>query len=351
MSTDLAELIRDRVEAVPVPPGDLEAVHRAGHRLRFLRTAPVVAAALLLVCGLGFLLQSAGTNRSEHVIEPMGRLDFSQGLRAYADPGRELHLGGRTFPAKDLEALDTDAAATPYGVVFYDAGRPFLLGPSGEATPLEPDADRGDFAPTAKADAVGARVAYGAVLGGHPTVVVRDLDSDEVVASHVVAKGTTIDALDDGVVFLRTDDGTTTWDTATDEVVDLAGPETRVADVRNGVLLYDGPAPAGPGASPYRLVAGAVDAQLTLDGGHVLYWSSRLESTDGGDPIVLEQGEASHGTGYGWWTVDTDGSILAAVPGKRARSEVYDCEVPSGTCEDLGPLRTSGDPMFIGDDM
>ena len=31
---------------------------------------------------------------------------------------------------------------------------------------------------------------------------------------------------------------------------------------------------------------------------------------------------------------------------------VYDCEVPSGTCEELGPLDPEGgDPMFIGNDM
>ena len=31
---------------------------------------------------------------------------------------------------------------------------------------------------------------------------------------------------------------------------------------------------------------------------------------------------------------------------------VYDCEVPSGVCEELGPLTVAGgDPMFIGNDM
>ncbi len=90
---------------------------------------------------------------------------------------------------------------------------------------------------------------------------------------------------------------------------------------------------------------GAIDAQLTYDGGHVLYWSNRLEPTDGGRPIVLDQ-QAT------FFTVDTDGSILAVAPGRDATSTVYDCEVPSGRCTELGPLETShGDPMFIGNDM
>ena len=50
--------------------------------------------------------------------------------------------------------------------------------------------------------------------------------------------------------------------------------------------------------------------------------------------------------------MDTDGSILTAVPGKGSTSTVYDCEVPSGHCTELGPLDTiHGDPMFIGVDM
>ena len=122
----------------------------------------------------------------------------------------------------------------------------------------------------------------------------------------------------------------------------LAGPKTRVADVRNGVLLYDGPAPDGPAAATYRLVPGAIDAQLTYDGGHILYWSNRLESTDGGTPIVLDQKAT-------FFTVDTDGSILAVGAGEGSTDLVYDCEVPSGRCAELASLDTRhGDPMFMG---
>ena len=111
------------------------------------------------------------------------------------------------------------------------------------------------------------------------------------------------------------------------------------------MLLYDGPAPDGPAAAAYRLVPGAIDAQLTYDGAHILYWSNKLEPTDGGKPIVLDQKAT-------FFAIDTDGSILAAAFAKGGGAIVYDCEVPSGACTDLGPMTTrGGDPMFIGVDM
>jgi hypothetical protein len=189
-------------------------------------------------------------------------------------------------------------------------------------------------------------VAYGATIEGRPHIVVHDFEHpDDPVAIKEVPAGTEISAIDGGVVVLRTPAGSQAWNARSGELADLAGPKTRVADVRNGVLLYNGPAPTGPGAAAYRLVPGAIDAQLTFDGGHVLYWSSKLESTDGSAPIVLDQ-KAS------FFAVDTDGSILAAERMKSGGAEVYDCEIPSGRCEDLGHLPlTGGDPMFMGNDM
>ncbi|MBZ5740129.1 hypothetical protein [Nocardioides mangrovi] len=345
--TGLAELLHDRLDDVPVPPADLDRVEQQGRRIRRRRRAPLVVGAVVLVAVAGYALRPGGADdRSERRIDPIGRLDFGDGLRAYADPGRVVHLGDRTVPAADLEALDTDAAATPFGIVFYADGVPMLLEESGDSVPLQPGAERGDFLPTSKADSVNPWVAYGATVDGQPTVVVRDLARGTVVATHPVPGDTVIDALDDGVVFLRTGEGTTVWDPATDTESDLAGPRTSVADVRGGVVLYDGQRPSGPAAPAYRLVEGAIDAQLTFDGAHVLYWSNRLEPTDGGDPIVLDH----QGT---FFAVDTDGSILMAGSQRGAPGDTfYDCEVPSGTCVELGTLRmTGGDPMFIGVDM
>jgi len=272
-------------------------------------------------------------------------MDFSKGLRAYADPSYEIHLGDRTFPADRLANLDTDAAATPYGVVFYDHGMPRLLAETGEVTALEPTAARGRFVPTAQADSTRPWVAYGATIDGAPTLVVHDVESGDAVGTLEVDDDTVIDAIDGGVVFLRTAGGTRAWWPDEDVTLDVAGPRTRVADVRNGVLLYDGPRPDGPAASDLRLVPGAIDAQLTYDGGHVLSWSSTLASTDGSAPIVLDQKAT-------FYAVDTDGSILAAAPAKGGGSTVYDCAIPSGACEEIGSLTgRGGDPMFIGVDM
>lgn len=348
--SDLAELIHQRLDAVDVPPPDLAAVHRQGDRIRGRRVIGVVSAgiAAVVVAGLvvGQLSGGGGGAGSEgRGIEPIGRLDVSAGLRAYAAPGGEIHLGGRTFPAARLDFLDTDAAATPYGVLFYDAGRPRLLDESGAVVDLEPGAEKTDFHPTAKVDSQQPLVAYGVTLGGVPLVVVRDLSTDAVVARHEVPGDAVIDGIDDGVVLVRTGDGTFAWDSRVAEMQQLSGRKTRVADVRNGVLLYDGPTPDGPAAAAYRLVPGAIDAQLTFDGGHVLYWSNRLDSTDGGRPIVLDQKAT-------FFTVDTDGSILAAGAGPGSTSRVYDCEVPSGRCVELDPVDTlHGDPIFIGNDM
>jgi hypothetical protein len=353
---DLTELIRNRLDALDVPPPDLALVRRRGHRLRGLRAVAAASAVVVAVVAVGLLVDrtgGGGADDGSRGVDPIGRLDLSHGLRAYAAPDAEIHLGGRTFPAERLEFLDTDATATSAGVLFYDRGVPHLLTESGEITDLEPDASRTAVRTTSKVDSVGSVVAYGAELDGQLEVRVRDLASGELLASHAVPTDTVIDAVDDGVVFLRGDQGTTRWDTRTDEQRLFAGPRTTVADVRNGVVLYDGPAPDGPDAGAYRLVAGGVDAQLTYDGEHVLYWSSRLEPTKpGGRPVLLDAGSTAPGPTSGWWAVDTDGSILAAVPGRDQTSTVYDCQVPSGACAELGPLTTEhGDPMFIGVDM
>lgn len=344
MTTDLRDALHERLDHLTVPPGDLDRVRTSGTRLRRRRRAAAGAA----VVGVVVIATLLGLGRDDDPggsrgIDPIGQLDFSDGLRAYADPGRVIRLGDREFSADRLDFLDTDAVATPYGVVFYSVGRPMLLTESGEASELEPGAERAEGHPTSKVDSQRPWVAYAAAGDDGLEVVVRDLSSGDEVARRSLDPGAVIDGIDGGVVFLRTDAGTTTWDATTGEVQELAGPRTRVADVRNGVLLHDGPAPDGPAAAAYRLVEGAIDAQLTLDGSHVLSWSNRLEATDGGPPIVLDRKAT-------FFAIDTDGSVLAATVGDPA--EFYDCEVPSGRCTDLGSLRmTGGDPVFIGVDM
>lgn len=345
MTTDLREVLRDELDHLPIPSGDLTRARARGTVIRRGRRATVAAVGVLaagVVAGV-LLLGSDTGSPAPRGLDPVGRLDFSHGVRAYADPGFVVHLGGREFPADSMDFIDTDAVATPYGVLYYDDGRPMLLDETGEFTDLEPGADGASNHPAAKTDSQNPWVAYAVTQDGETEVVVRDLASDVVVGRHPVDGSTVIDALDGGVVMLRTAEGTVAWDTGTDEVQAVAGARTRVADVRDGVLLYDGPVPDGPAASSYRLVPGAIDAQLTYDGEHVLSWSHRLESTTGGAPIVLDQKAT-------FFAIDTDGSILAATYGHPAT--VYDCEVPTGRCTELGPLTTrGGDPAFIGTDM
>lgn len=349
MSIDLTDQIRDRVDALPVPPGDLDAVRRSGGRIRRRRRVATGTGAAVILCAATFALWPGGDDSvgSDRGVQPVGQLDFGEGLRAYADPGGEIHLGDRTFPAGELGDLDIGGAATPYGVVFYDDdGFASLLDESGDVTALEVVSTAGDYRPTPMVDSSQPLVAYGATIDGKPHLVVHDFDSpDNPVATKEVPADTQIEAIDAGVVVFWNSNGSQVWDPRSGDLADLAGPHTRIADVRNGVLLHDGPAPAGPAASDFRLVPAGIEAQLTFDGGHVLYWSNKLESTDGSAPIVLDQKAT-------FFTVDTDGSVLSAAPARGGGWTVFDCEVPSGHCEEIGHLEGgSGDPMFMGNDM
>jgi hypothetical protein len=365
---------------VTPPPGDLDAVRRRG---RTMRTRRVVGPGLLAAAavGVGALVLSQtgpapggdGTGASGP-IAASGRLDLSHGLRAYASPSERLHLGGTSIElTPDISYLDTDAAATPYGLLYTDPqGRIQLIGESGTSEALTGQSDTPrDWHPTIKADPARSEAVWATLDGDDVTLTVYDLAKRAAIArtdvtcglQHPSAGGSAddcadfvIDAVDSGSVFLRGPDGTKVWDYDTGEWFSLAGPKTRVADARSKVVLFTGPAPT-ESMDGWRYVPGKIDAQLTLDGKHVLYWSSTLQPTSpGGDPIVLEEGP-SNGEGLAWWTVDTDGSILVAVAqsnGKMYTGDnlVYDCEVPSGRCTSLGSLKTpSGDPMFMGDDM
>lgn len=363
MSTDLRSALAEHLDAVTPPRGDLDGVVRRGTRRRRARRG----GAALVLAGAVAVVAVVVTGRLGGVVTDVtvpdytsvGPLDFDEGLRAYADPGVEIHLGGRTFDASELEYLDTDAVATPYGVVFYDSGRPMLLGEDGDVEPLVegPVESREGFHPTAKADSVLPRVAVATLRDGIATITVRDMESGEDVGSLEVECGTceglVLDALDDGVVLYRTGEATYYWAGGESTPVEFAGPDTRVVDVRNHALLYDGPAPTSAAAERYIMIQAPVDAQLTFDGRYILDWSSVLRPTrSGADPVVLERGPKQTGA-LGFFAIDTDGSVLvAALTGDYPDYTVFDCEVPSGECAALGPLApTGGDPAFIGNDM
>lgn len=361
MTTELRAALKDQLDSVTPPPADLELVVRRGRRRRRVRhggTAAAVAVVVAaLVVPLAGLLGGPGQNTGRDYAS-IGRLDFDEGLRAYANPGGEIHLGGRTFAASDLEYLDTDATATPFGVVFYDRGRPMLLSETGKVTALVegPVESSEGFHPTAKADSQGSLVAWATVRDGTATLTVRDISTGEDAGALAVECGDcadlVIDALDEGFVFFRTREGTRIWEVGRDASFAFAGPKTRVVDVRNGTLLYDGPAPRSVDADRYLTIPAPIDAQLTFDGRYILYWSSVLQPTRTTRSPVRLDVRPTKGT-RGFWAIDTDGSVLVAtLTGKYPEYTVFDCEVPSGRCAEVGPLKTTGgDPMFIGVDM
>ena len=130
MTTDLRDVLHDELDTLAVPPGDLGRVRAAGTRVRRRAAQPPRRAVAVLAVGVvvaGFAGPGPTVPQQSRGIDPIGRLDFSHGLRAYADPGRVVHLGDREIPAPLLDDLDTDAVATPYGILYYDNGRPALL--------------------------------------------------------------------------------------------------------------------------------------------------------------------------------------------------------------------------------
>lgn len=336
MSTDLARAIRDRVDAVPVPPGDLDRVRADGTRLRRRRTATaVVAGAAVVAAAAVVALQVGGsTPRTDDRIDPA---DTSPGLRFYGDVADEFSLAGtdRTNPL----FVDTgdQGEPTPYGLVFYSRGVPRLMAPSGEVSTLVPEAAEyvnEDFWPSARADGRRPLVAVNAQVDGERLVIVRDLAAGTEVGSLAVPDDSQIVALDDGVVFLSTEDGTTTWDVETGLEMDLADGRTEVIDVRNGVIAYRGPAPIGPAARDYRLVQTEDQRELTLDGAYLTDRGRVLQSTDGGVPLVLPLPEDLD-TSTVTQRIDTDGSVLANVLLYQdgVAAQLYDCGYPSGPCE------------------
>jgi hypothetical protein len=159
--------------------------------------------------------------------------------------------------------------------------------------------------------------------------------------------------VDRGLVFVRTGEGTFVWDPESrgaQRWTLLGEGDFRVADVRNGRVLWAGAPPTPAADNPvagWDFTKGQIDAELSYDGRYVLYWSSTLQPTEpDGEALRLDVRDAI------WFTFDTDGSVLAAANGQDQRSPVYDCTLATGACELIGSVSTkSGDPMFIGNDM
>lgn len=373
IETQLSKVIEDRVGGTSLPVPNLDQVRERGIRLRGRRKRRRIGVAGIVgvvVCGAVVLtqtfLQVDGFTPapSPQRFAAVGPLDFSDGVRAFASPDLDgrISLGGRYFPRKDMAYLDTSATATPYGLVFFDrAGRAHLLGEDGKDVVLAPAPKVvvPGLYPSSKADAELPLVAFTHARPGGVAVVLRDMEQGRAIASKLVrcggrdCAGVTVEAVDRGLVFVRTSTGTFVWDPEAEDVAQwtsLGAGEFRVADVRNGRILWSfappRPAPGSPVAD-WSFTRGKIDAQLSFDGGHVLYSGPRLRpTTPEGSPIRLDVDDAV------WFTFDTDGSVLAAADGRDMTGRFYDCVIPSGACEEIGRVSTrSGDPVFIGNDM
>lgn len=368
LEEQLAEVIEERLTGLtPAVPAPAE-VRRRGRALRRRRHLAALAGVAVLVGGASVAVAELSGSGAEsgvdtHRIDPVGPLDYGDGLRAYASPDAdgEVFLGGRSFPKKDMGFLDTDASATPYGMVFFDGtGRAHLLTESGEDRFLAPaPAEQVDgFRPSVQADAALPLVAFTQPHAGGVRVHLHDLetlssvDTIDVPCSGEGCEGVRVDGLDRGLAFVRTPDGTFVWDRTARGArrwTLLGAGELRVASARNGRVLWSGARPVPAAGSPvatWSFTEGPVDAELSHDGRYVLYWSTELTPTEAGGRPVRLQAEGI------WLTFDTDGSVLVAGIGRGGRHPIHDCLVPSGVCERIGTLTaSSGDPMFIGNDM
>ena len=353
--------IEDHVDRVDLPTVDVQSVRRSGQRRRVGTTAVASLGVLAVVAG-GFALATGGESPSDTRIQPaeLPAMDFDQGLRAYYDDIKgELHMGGKAFALRDVPNLDVSSSATPHGVVYVADGEVRLLDEDGDVRVLAPATD--DAKPvysTVKYDADTPRVAWLSRDGDGVSLVVHDFrgPGDEtqvrtdVPCSGLACEMFALAGIDHGLVFVRRldRDETLVFDLEGRQVATLDG--FRVADVRNRVVLGEGNLPTGDqlGEGWRFAEAEGPESLLTFDGGHELYWSSRLRSTDGGEPLVLDV--TAKGTEF--VNLDSDGSVLVAVAQGAEPQRYFDCEVSSGTCTPIGTLdRTSGDPIFLGNDM
>lgn len=361
MSTDqLSRALTEHLEGVAPPPPDLADVRDRGRRVRSRRRLAVAGVAVGAVAAATFgffqLAQDAAdVIRPKSEVAVPGGFDVTNGLRAVFSPSTRLFLGDTSVPIKGEEFfwLDTDGAMSSYGVLYTDTdGTIQLLEPTGVGRPLTGGGRvPGEAHPTIKVDPATELAAWMTYDGGEPTLEVYDLAEDETVASTAPdcmgdCDALVIDAISDGRVLLRGKAGTLAWTWASEdqEWMPLAGPATRFADVQNRVALFDGGRPTRL-PDGWRAVRGPVDGLLTHDGAHVVAWDRVLPSTQpGGEPIRLED------VGAIFFTVDTDGSVLAATLGRP--SEAFDCDLISGACEKYADVPPGGgDPQFPGTDM
>lgn len=357
----LTRSLHDRLDPMATPRVDLEAVRRAGERRRAATTAGGLLAAMALVVGGTALATSVGDD--PRVVQPAGLppMDFDRGARAWYDDARgELHLGGAAFDIGRVQGMDTQASATPWGVVWTEADQSVrVLREDGSVDVLGAGVPDGRTVyGNVKFDVDQPRVGWLTRTGEGTTLTVRSLaGSDTEIRVPVPCEGRkcqmlALGGIDHDRVLVRRLDVEQTL------VLDLTDPDAgweiidgfRAADVRNRVVLGEGTPPAGSSLGPgWRFVpAEGPESLLTFDGAHELYWSDTLRAIDGGKALRLEV--PVEGTQF--VNLDSDGSVLVAVMTSE-RVVYHDCDTTTAVCEEFDRVggRSLGDPSFLGNDM
>lgn len=355
----IVETLERKLADVPVPQVDVASVRRAGRGRRLARIGGSAAAVVAALGAVTALVLGGGTE-PDRATDPVAApaMDFSPGLRGFYDQQSGLtHLGGQRVDLGAVRDRTTGAAATPYGLVFFGDDQSVRLLPADgrvrtlAASPALP----GAITPTVKYDPGRGLAAWLTRSADRVTLSVYEFgEGPRLIGSYPVpctgdtCAGLQVAGVDQGIVFVRGDDGTRLIDPA-------AGPDAgwtdvtdlEVADVRNRVVLAAGldvaPLPPVLADTGWTMVPGqGPDSLLTLDGAHELAAGTTLASTSaGGAPLTLA---VPPGDGDPTVALDSDGTVLVAQP--TAGIHIYwDCQL-AGECVELA--RLPGEPVLLG---
>ncbi len=353
----LTDVLRERADAAPMPPIDLDAIVRVGdRRVRRRRLATGVAA--VVVAGA----VATGSLTASHLWETEGSL-AADGFVPTREPtfatGSTIHEGSRSFdvgvPVASYVQTDAGVVLTSHNgdVRFYDGTTSDVVGRA-EGGRLSADDSGSLVAWTERAD------------DGHPQYVVHDFATgDEVARVDDQAAGASIEPSDQGAEIFAVDDGSVYWSHGSDlvrydvesgaeTVVGTATPwedpatkddavVTRLLDAASGTLAWtvDGGPRWGIAAGAEIDTARPVLAEATT--GH-LSPDGRLLAAEEHDTLSVyatDDGQALEPTVEGYryhlgfaWTGDDVLAVLALreYDETTASGDILRCDISDDAC-------------------